>query len=320
MHLGRTRSENLDRATCPIQGQYYWGGKPVAFHKSYVAHFQHQDWLGTERMRTTYTGAVEGKFTSLPFGDGLTTTSGTDLDPNHYAMLDHDAETNTDHAEFRQYSNTQGRFMSPDPYDGSYNPGNPQSFNRYVYAMNNPLSNVDPSGLECVWDDGSYDDNNDPETGSPSQCAAAGGTWVDHANFAGMPAWCSDGDTCGYDTSLPNALWDPNAPSNGSIKSPARQQCEANAQQAFDSTRSTLNQGFWGQLKSSAGEGFVGGAIVGCIASSEIGCFEGAAPGAVIGALSGASVSTYHYIWNNGPQMTDARQQYQQAMQACMFK
>jgi len=40
--------------------------------------------------------------------------------------------------------------MSPDPYDGSYNLGNPQSMNRYVYAMNNPLSNVDPSGKDCV--------------------------------------------------------------------------------------------------------------------------------------------------------------------------
>src|ERR1035438_8793324 len=37
----------------PIQGQYYWGSKPVGFHKSYMAHYQHQDWMGTERLRTT---------------------------------------------------------------------------------------------------------------------------------------------------------------------------------------------------------------------------------------------------------------------------
>ena len=30
----------------PIQGQYYWGNTPVAFHKSSAAHFQHQDWMG----------------------------------------------------------------------------------------------------------------------------------------------------------------------------------------------------------------------------------------------------------------------------------
>jgi RHS repeat-associated protein len=132
-----------------IKGHYYWGGTPVAYYDTSATHFEHQDWLGTERMRTTSSGAVEGKYTSLPWGDGQT-TSGTDTDANHYAMLDHDAESDTDHAQFRQYSNVQGRFMSPDPYDGSYDASNPQSMNRYVYAMNNPLSNVDPSGLDCI--------------------------------------------------------------------------------------------------------------------------------------------------------------------------
>jgi YD repeat-containing protein len=57
----------------PIQGKYYWGGKPVAYYANGAAHFEHQDWLGTERMRTTYNGVVEGTFTSLPFGDGQAT-------------------------------------------------------------------------------------------------------------------------------------------------------------------------------------------------------------------------------------------------------
>ena len=49
----------------------------------------------------------------------------------------------------------QGRFLPPDPYDGSYDASNPQSMNRYVYALNNPLSNVDPTGRDaCIYDDG----------------------------------------------------------------------------------------------------------------------------------------------------------------------
>jgi hypothetical protein len=59
-----------------VQGQAYWGSAPVEFYEDNYQHFQHQDWLGTERARTTYTGAVEGTFQSLPFGDGQT-TSGT---------------------------------------------------------------------------------------------------------------------------------------------------------------------------------------------------------------------------------------------------
>jgi len=111
-----------------------------------ATHFEHQDWLGTERMRTTYNGGVEGSYTSLPFGDGYA-PSGTDTDANHYAQLDQDAESGTAHALNRQDSTAQGRWLSPDPYGGSYDISNPQSMNRYAYASNSPLANTDPSGL-----------------------------------------------------------------------------------------------------------------------------------------------------------------------------
>ena len=130
-----------------IQGKYYWGSKPVAYYANGSTHFEHQDWLGTERLRTAYNGAVEGTYTSLPWGDGQG-ISGADTDANHYAVLDHDRETDTDYAQYRQYANMQGRWLSPDPYSGSYKKRNPQSFNRYVYAGNNPLARVDHTGLE----------------------------------------------------------------------------------------------------------------------------------------------------------------------------
>jgi hypothetical protein len=38
--------------------------------------------------------------------------------------------------------------MSPDPYSGSYDTSNPQSFNRYSYALNNPAALTDPEGLD----------------------------------------------------------------------------------------------------------------------------------------------------------------------------
>jgi hypothetical protein len=47
--------------------------------------------------------------------------------------------------------------MSPDPYHGSYDVSNPQSFNRYAYVNNNPLGAIDHSGLmeyNGPWDDG----------------------------------------------------------------------------------------------------------------------------------------------------------------------
>ncbi len=108
------------------QRQTYWGSTPVMFSASSAAHYQHQDWLGTERARTTSTGSVEATFTSLPFGDGYS-ASGPDNDHYHFAQLDHDATSSTEQAQFRRYASLQGHWLSPDPYPGSYDFSNPQS-------------------------------------------------------------------------------------------------------------------------------------------------------------------------------------------------
>jgi RHS repeat-associated protein len=103
-----------------------------------------------ERMRTDWAGNTVATYKSLPWGDGYSPSvseSAWDTNNAHFALLDHDSESNTDHAQFRQYSNMQGRWMSPGPYDGSYDAGNPQSFNRYFYVLNSPLSVTDSSGL-----------------------------------------------------------------------------------------------------------------------------------------------------------------------------
>jgi hypothetical protein len=39
--------------------------------------------------------------------------------------------------------------------------------------------NTDPTGRECVWDDGSFDAEGDPDTGSVGGCQGAGGTWIE---------------------------------------------------------------------------------------------------------------------------------------------
>lgn len=69
-----------------------------------------------------------------------------------FAGMKYDSETGDYYDYARYYSPQLGRFMSPDPADlGAANPGNPQSWNRYAYAMNNPTSSTDPTGLGCVY-------------------------------------------------------------------------------------------------------------------------------------------------------------------------
>lgn len=53
-------------------------------------------------------------------------------------------------AEARMYQNLHGRFTAVDPLLASGKSANPQTFNRYVYVMNNPLIYTDPTGLQAA--------------------------------------------------------------------------------------------------------------------------------------------------------------------------
>jgi RHS repeat-associated protein len=136
------------------EGRIYWGDQQLGFRSSDgTTYFDHQDWTGTERVRTNFAGSAAALYASFAFGDTsyafdiLNPSSGYNQDNAFYAGLDYDSGSGTDHAMFRQYTPLQGRWMSPDPYSGSYDPSNPQSYNRYSYALDNPVAMTDPSGL-----------------------------------------------------------------------------------------------------------------------------------------------------------------------------
>ncbi len=143
---GRRVSEyNAGSSNAFVEADIYSDTNPVAFRTNGQTYYEHQNWLGTERLRTTYNGAVDSTFQSLPFGDGYTFT-GSQKDQYDFAGLDRDSEDSTEHAQFRNYATLMGRWLSPDPYYGSYDFSNPQTLNRYAYVLNNPLGFVDPAG------------------------------------------------------------------------------------------------------------------------------------------------------------------------------
>ena len=65
-----------------------------------------------------------------------------------YGLTKNDESSGQQHAWFRKLETKAGRWSSPDPYKGSMELGNPQSFNRYSYVENQPTNYVDPSGLD----------------------------------------------------------------------------------------------------------------------------------------------------------------------------
>ncbi|WP_228486487.1 RHS repeat-associated core domain-containing protein [Paludibaculum fermentans] len=66
---------------------------------------------------------------------------------SHSTGKERDAETGLDYFGARYFSGAQGRFTSPDPIMASAKVSNPQSWNRYSYAFNNPLRFTDPTGM-----------------------------------------------------------------------------------------------------------------------------------------------------------------------------
>ncbi len=133
-----------------LRGEVYAGGAHLATYMNGTTYFVHADWLGTERARSTVSGGpYQGsQWTSYPFGEG---SSALNPDPTHFTGKDHDTESGLDYFYARYYSETLGRFMTPDwaaapaavPYA---NYGDPQSLNLYAYVENSPVTGIDADG------------------------------------------------------------------------------------------------------------------------------------------------------------------------------
>jgi RHS repeat-associated protein len=218
----RVSAWGLQAATATEVLIYADSKSPIATQSSGSTNFLHYNWVGTKRAITIYNGDLLGTVASLPFGDAESFTGSND-DWIGFAGMDDDLESGTEHAQFRQYEQNHAHWMSPDPYYGSYDFTNPQSFNRYSYALNNPVALFDPSGLECVWGDGSYDASDDPDTGDPDDCVAQGGTYVPPGifeNWAGTQpgTWSSSPSASVADWNAPvNVNAGPGTPLSGTF-------------------------------------------------------------------------------------------------------
>jgi RHS repeat-associated protein len=83
-----------------------------------------------------------------PFGAPRGTATGTWPDTNGYLGAPTQASTGLTILGARMYDPTLGRFISPDPV---FEAGDPQQYNGYSYAADNPATNEDPAGLMiCV--------------------------------------------------------------------------------------------------------------------------------------------------------------------------
>jgi RHS repeat-associated protein len=137
------------------QGNIFVGGRHLV-EDGGGTNFSHADWLGTERVRVYYqTGAVCESIASLPFGDGQTTTGACyHSSPLHFTGKPRDSESGLDYFGARFDASSFGRFMSPDPLMIMRQKfTDPQQWNAYSYARNNPLRFFDPTGKYVCTDE-----------------------------------------------------------------------------------------------------------------------------------------------------------------------
>ena len=105
--------------------------------------YEYTDQQGTPLAEADANGNITATFDYTPYG---TTALGTAPNGPGYTGHVNDPGTNLIYMQARYYDPATGHFLSVDPTDVS--PGNVFLYNRYSYANNNPIVNVDPNGKQ----------------------------------------------------------------------------------------------------------------------------------------------------------------------------
>jgi RHS repeat-associated protein len=117
---------------------------PAVAQSQDVVVFFHTDAIGSVRMITDAAGAVIHRYDYLPFGEPWDPPPSADT--RRFAGQELDAETTLNYFGARYYRPLSGTFTTVDPGHVNGDVLDPQSWNGYAYARNNPLKFIDPTG------------------------------------------------------------------------------------------------------------------------------------------------------------------------------
>jgi RHS repeat-associated protein len=103
--------------------------------------YYHNDALGSPIIATDQEGRVVWRKSYAPYGQPIGQTASNE--PGYTGKFE-EPDLGIQNFGARWYDPRIGRFLAIDP--AGFDPQNPQSFNRYAYANNNPYKYVDPDG------------------------------------------------------------------------------------------------------------------------------------------------------------------------------
>lgn len=108
-------------------------------------HYYYTDPQGTVLAEADAQGNIIATYDYAPYGNQA---MGTPPNGPGYTGHVNDPDTGLSYMQARYYDPTIGRFLSTDPVGPS--PGGAFNFNRYAYASNNPIMNIDPDGRQST--------------------------------------------------------------------------------------------------------------------------------------------------------------------------
>ena len=156
------------------QRRYVYGyGLVEQIDRANAVSYYHFDPTGSTLALTNDSGELTDSYAYAPYGE--TTAFGANPNPFRYVgkLGVMDDGNGMQYMRARYYRPDLARFTSLDAIAGS--PDSPQSLNRYMYALGNPVTKVDPSGL-LSWRDAWYATAATLDlTGGIAQLVAAGG-------------------------------------------------------------------------------------------------------------------------------------------------
>ena len=129
------------------RGYVYLGSQLLALQQGSAVEWVHQDPVVKSQRLTDAAGTITAAVELDPWGGETNRSFSQWRQPQRYTSYLRDGNE-SDEAMHRRYNRWWGRFDQPDPYDGSYDLTDPQSFNRYAYVQNDPVNYTDPAGLD----------------------------------------------------------------------------------------------------------------------------------------------------------------------------